>query len=65
MINMGIPTRPKPERDAKVIKAYFEEKLTMEQVGRRHNLTRQRVQQIVSKYNRLEHAESKCLDKAK
>lgn len=59
---MGIPAQPKPERDAKVIRAYFDEGKTLEQVGRRHNLTRQRVQQIVAKY-RLKKAEVKSLDK--
>ena len=58
---MGIPTQPKPERDAKVIKLYYEGGRTLEQIGRRHNLTRQRVQQIVAKY-RLKTAEVKALD---
>lgn len=61
---MGIPAQPKPERDAKVIKAYFEKNLTMEQVGRRHNLTKQRVHQIISR-NRLSGAEVKPLDNNK
>ena len=61
---MGIPAQPKPERDAKVIKAYFEKNLTMEQVGRRHNLTKQRVHQIISR-NRLKQKEVNGIDNNK
>lgn len=61
---MGIPTQPKPERDAKVIKLYYEGGRTLEQIGRRHNLTKQRVHQIVAKY-RLKKAEVNTLDRDK
>lgn len=61
---MGIPTQPKPERDAKVIKLYYEGGRTLEQIGRRHNLTKQRVHQIVAKY-RLKKAEVNTLDNDK
>ena len=61
---MGIPTQPKPERDAKVIKLYYEGGRTLEQIGRRHNLTKPRVHQIVEKY-RLKKAEVNTLDKDK
>jgi transposase-like protein len=61
---MGIPARPKPARDAKVVKLYLDGGKTLEQIGRRHNITKQRVYQIVTKY-RLSGAEVKPLDNNK
>lgn len=61
---MGVPTRPKTERNVKIVKLYCDGGLTFEQIGRIHNLTRQRVQQIISKY-RLQQAKVKSLDKDK
>ena len=58
---MGIPARPKPARDAKVVKLYLDGGKTLEQIGRRHNITKQRVHQIISR-NRLKQKEVKSID---